>query len=166
MDRNHIQFCLDKSKIDLRQLKRLFEVGAFWAKDRKIEEISIAIENSNPVVSVWQQRNLIGFARATSDGVYRAAIWDVVIDPKYRGYGIGTKLVETVLAHPMVNKVEKVYLTTTNQKSFYQSIGFQPNTSNTMVLLNSKGAESVPLLEGKVRQEKTYQVSYSSLDNN
>ncbi len=156
MDYNHIQFCLDKSKIDLQQLKRLFEVGAFWAKDRTIEEISIAIKNSNPVVSVWKQKKLVGFARATSDGVYRAAIWDVVIDPECRGQGIGTKLVETVLAHPLVNKVEKVYLTTTNQKSFYQSIGFQVNTTNTMVLLNQSDTESVPLLEESTLQEKTY----------
>ena len=153
MDDSHIQFCLDKSKIDLRQLKRLFEVGAFWAKDREIEEMAIAIENSNPVVSVWKQRNLIGFARATSDGIYRAAIWDVVIDPEYRGYGIGTKLVETVLAHPMVNKVERVYLTTTNQKNFYQSIGFQQNTTNTMVLFNKKNTESIPRLEETALQE-------------
>lgn len=156
MDYNHIQFCLDKSKIDLKQLKRLFEVGAFWAKDRTIEEMSIAIQNSNPVVSVWKQRKLIGFARATSDGIYRAAIWDVVIDPDCRGYGIGTKLVETILAHPMVSKVEKVYLTTTNQKNFYRSIGFQVNTTNTMVLFNNQGAKSVPLLEESNLKEKAY----------
>jgi ribosomal protein S18 acetylase RimI-like enzyme len=147
MDCSHIQFCLDKSKINLDQLQELFGLGAFWAKDRKMEDMAIAIANSNPVVTVWDCDLLIGFARATSDGIYRAAIWDVVIHPDYRGCGLGRKLVETVLTHPIVNKVERVYLTTTNQQSFYERIGFQTNTTTTMVLYNHDPVNSLTLLK-------------------
>ncbi len=143
MDCSHIQFCLDKSKINLEQLHKLLQIGAFWAKDRSIEGLSIAIANSNPVVTVWDQSLLIGFARATSDGIYRAAIWDVVIHPDYRGCGLGVKLVETVLTHPQVSKVERVYLTTTNQQSFYERIGFQRNDTTTMVLYNNSPIETI-----------------------
>ncbi|MEO1466548.1 MAG: GNAT family N-acetyltransferase, partial [Cyanobacteria bacterium J06633_1] len=79
----------------------------------------------------------IGFARATSDGIYRAAIWDVIVDPDYQGVGLGRKLVQTVLSHPLVCKVERVYLTTTHQQSFYERIGFERNETTTMVLYNS-----------------------------
>lgn len=151
MDCSHIQFCLDKSKVDLTQLQELFILGAFWAKERRIEDMAIAIANSNPVVTVWDNELLIGFARATSDGIYRAGIWDVVIHPDYRGCGLGCKLVETVLTHPIVNKVERVYLTTTNQQSFYQRIGFKPNITTTMVLYNSQLSDSVSLLEEQVK---------------
>jgi N-acetylglutamate synthase-like GNAT family acetyltransferase len=147
MDCSHIQFCLDKSKIDLNQLQELFSLAAFWAKERKMSEMAIAIANSNPVVTVWDGNLLIGFARATSDGIYRAAIWDVVIHPDYRGCGLGRKLVETVLTHPTVNKVERVYLTTTNQQSFYERIGFKANTTTTMVLYNNELVDSLSLLE-------------------
>ncbi|MDJ0742440.1 MAG: GNAT family N-acetyltransferase [Xenococcaceae cyanobacterium MO_167.B27] len=143
MDCSHIQFCLEQSKINLEQLQKLLEIGAFWAKNRTIEGLSIAIANSNPVVTVWDRNLLIGFARATSDGIYRAAIWDVVIHPDYRGNGLGLKLVETVLAHPQVNKVERVYLTTTNQRSFYERIGFERNNTNTMVLYNNTCIETI-----------------------
>ncbi len=143
MDCSHIQFCLDKSKIDLEQLDQLLQIGAFWAKDRSREKMKIAIANSNPVVTVWDGKTLIGFARATSDGVYRAGIWDVVIHPSYRGWGLGRKLVETVLTHPQVNKVERVYLTTTNQQSFYERIGFKPNSTTTMVLYNHSSIENI-----------------------
>ena len=143
MDCSHIQFCLDKSKIDLEQLHQLLQIGAFWAKARSMEDMEIAITNSNPVVTVWDGKALIGFARATSDGVYRAGIWDVVIHPSYRGWGLGRKLVETVLTHPQVNKVERVYLTTTNQQSFYERIGFKPNTTTTMVLYNDSSIEPI-----------------------
>jgi N-acetylglutamate synthase-like GNAT family acetyltransferase len=76
---------------------------------------------------------LIGFARATSDGIYRATIWDVVIHPEYRGSGVGSNLLETVLSHPRMKWVERVYLMTTHQQEFYEKIGFEPNTTTTMV---------------------------------
>jgi ribosomal protein S18 acetylase RimI-like enzyme len=141
MDCSHIQFCADKSKVDTIQLQRLLAKTAFWAQERNIDDLQIAIANSNPVVTVWDRQRLIGFARATSDGIYRAAIWDVIIDPDYQGVGLGRKLVETVLSHPLVSKVERVYLTTTHQQSFYERIGFKQNETTTMVLYNSESEE-------------------------
>ena len=143
MDCSHIQFCTTKSKVDFAQLQQLLARTAFWARERNIEQLKIAITNSNPVVTVWDTERLIGFARANSDGVYRAAIWDVVIDPDYQGVGLGRKLVQTVLSHPLVSKVERVYLTTTHQQSFYERIGFERNETTTMVLYNSDSSEEL-----------------------
>nr|WP_250124363.1 GNAT family N-acetyltransferase [Chroococcidiopsis sp. CCMEE 29] len=147
MDCSQIQFCDRKSQFDLEQLQALFKRGAFWAQERSIEDLSIAIANSEPVVSVWDGERLIGFARATSDGIYRATIWDVVIDPDYRGAGLGGKLVETVLSHPRMNRVERVYLMTTHQQRFYERIGFECNASTTMVLYNQPLPNSLPVQE-------------------
>jgi ribosomal protein S18 acetylase RimI-like enzyme len=145
MDCSHIQFCADKEKIDIYQLQSLFDLTAFWAQNRKIEDLEIAIKHSNPVITVWDGESLIGFARATSDGIYRASIWDVIVHPEYRGAGLGSKLVETVLSHPLVNKVERVYLMTTYQQKFYQRIGFTENQTTTMVLYNSPSVEALPI---------------------
>ena len=155
MDCSHIQFCTDRGKIDLGQLIDLLSKTAFWAKDRNPEDLQIAIANSNPVVTVWNCEQLIGFARATSDGVYRAAIWDVVIDPDYQGMGLGRKLVETVLSHPIVNKVERVYLTTTHQQSFYKRIGFEVNDTTTMVLYNSNSTAEICELQSSIELQST-----------
>jgi len=136
MNCSHIQFCSDKTKIDLVQLLELYKNTAFWAQNRTLEDVKIAIINSNPVVSIWDNQRLIGSARATSDGIYRATIWDVVIHPDYQGYGLGSKLVETLITHPHLNRVERIYLTTTHQQKFYQKIGFTENPTTTMVLYN------------------------------
>lgn len=138
MNDSQIQFCDRQSEIDLYQLQELFNIAAFWAKGRSVEDLGIAIANSDPVISVWDRKKLIGFARGTSDGIYRATIWDVVIHPDYRGTGLGSKLVETVLNHPRMKMVERVYLMTTHQQKFYEKIGFQMNSSTTMVLCQSK----------------------------
>ncbi|MBW4421404.1 MAG: GNAT family N-acetyltransferase [Myxacorys californica WJT36-NPBG1] len=150
MDCRHIQFrdstrlqnaCIEPSanrgsELHLDQLQALFQVAAFWARDRKREDLALAIANSNPVISAWDHDHLIGFARATSDGIYRATIWDVVVHPDYQGAGLGRKLVQTVLSHPHVCRVERVYLMTTNQQEFYKRIGFEENATTTMVYFN------------------------------
>lgn len=136
MDCSHIQFCADISKIDLTQLVDLFDLEAFWAQGRRPADLQVAIANSCPVITVWDGDRLIGFARATSDGVYRATIWDVVMHPEYQGVGLGRKLVETVLSHPKMSRVERIYLMTSHQQQFYERIGFQRNSTTTMILYN------------------------------
>ncbi len=154
MDCRQIRFCDRKSKIDFQQLLSLFKLGAFWAKERTREDLEIAIANSEPVISVWDRERLVGFARATSDGIYRATIWDVVIHPEYRGLGLGGKLVETVLSHPHVSRVERVYLMTTHQQKFYEHIGFEENNTSTMVLYNSCSTPPLPTQDLHLQQKR------------
>lgn len=137
MDCRHIQFQDCKSAVDLGQLQALFQASAFWANQRSQEDLAIAVANSDPIITVWDNQRLIGFSRATSDGIFRATIWDVVIHPDYQGLGLGRKLVETLISHPKMNRVERIYLMTTYQQSFYKRIGFEENESTTMVLYNS-----------------------------
>ena len=136
MDCSQIQFRTGRFSIELFQLQKLFELAAFWAKERRLENLALALANSEPVVSVWDGEKMIGLARATSDGIYRATIWDVVIHPDYQGVGLEQKLLETVLNHPRMNQVERVYLMTSHQQHFCEQIGFQRNPSTTMVLAN------------------------------
>ncbi|MDJ0707742.1 MAG: GNAT family N-acetyltransferase [Leptolyngbyaceae cyanobacterium MO_188.B28] len=150
MDYSQLQLCTRPSQIDLLQLQVLFELAAFWARERQLEELAIAIANSDPVVSAWDGEKMIGFARAISDDVYRATIWDVVIHPDYLGIGLGQKLVETVLNHPRMNRVERIYLMTTDQQHVYKQVGFQRNPSTTMVLSNRAFANSSPSITADV----------------
>ncbi|MGB5770406.1 MAG: GNAT family N-acetyltransferase [Crocosphaera sp.] len=153
MDCSHIQFSLQKSNIDYQQLQILFNQAAFWARERTIEDLQTAVINSNPVVTVWDSKTMIGFCRGTSDGVYRATIWDVVIHKEYQGLGLGRKLVETALSHPLMSQVERVYLMTTYQQKFYERIGFQENKSTTMVLQNAYEINPISLGNGSTMEK-------------
>ncbi|MFN6461240.1 MAG: GNAT family N-acetyltransferase [Nostoc sp. DedVER02] len=152
MNESRIQFSDRKSEIDLYQLQELLNVSAFWAKGRSIEDLGLAIANSEPVISVWDSDRLIGFARATSDGIYRATIWDVVIHPEYQSSGLGSSLVKTVLSHPRMRRVERIYLMTTHQQGFYEKIGFHSNTTTTMVLHNLANLTFVPATEVQLQE--------------
>ncbi|MEN9246407.1 MAG: GNAT family N-acetyltransferase [Thermostichales cyanobacterium SRBZ-1_bins_19] len=135
IDNRHIRFSLDRQEVQIPALVQLFNRNAFWAQNRDPEQVAKALAFSHPVVSVWDGERMIGFGRATSDGVYRAVLWDIVIDRDYRQRGLGRKLVETLIAHPHVQGVERVYLFTTHQQGFYQRIGFVENPSTTLVLM-------------------------------
>ncbi|MEM9162878.1 MAG: GNAT family N-acetyltransferase [Cyanobacteria bacterium P01_F01_bin.4] len=147
MDFRHIQFCYSESfsADELVKLRQLFDKAAFWAKERRDDDLQVAIAHSHPVVTAWDREQMIGFARATSDGVYRATIWDVVIDPDYQGAGLGRKLVQTVLSHPHMSRVDRVYLMTTNQQRFYERIGFEENQTTTMVIFNEPFEDALAL---------------------
>jgi N-acetylglutamate synthase-like GNAT family acetyltransferase len=142
-----ITFSTDRQKVDVSQLQNLLAIGAFWASQRTLSDLETAIQHSEPVVTAWDGERLVGFARATSDRVYRAVLWDVVIHPEYRGQGLGRTLVTTLLAHPSVNQVERVYLMTSSQQGFYERLGFTENLTTTMVLFNRQPALPLPELE-------------------
>lgn len=152
MKNPQIHFSDRLTEIDIYQLQHLFNHTAFWAKGRSIEDLSTAVANSKPVISVWDREKLIGFARANSDGIYRATIWDVVIHPDYQGRGLGMRLVRRILSHPLM-QVERVYLMTTHQQKFYEKIGFQHNNSTTMVLHNNSKL-------GSIEQEELQELKY------
>lgn len=122
---------------DLQQVQALFDQGTFWAQGRDLAGLTQAILGSDVVVTAWDGLALIGMARALSDRVYRATIWDVVVLPDYRGLGLGKKLVTTLLDAPELKKVERVYLMTTHHQAFYERLGFQTNSTTTMVLNQS-----------------------------
>ena len=43
-------------------------------------------------ISAWDHSRLIGFGRVLTDYVFRASIWDVLIDRDYQGQDFGPSL--------------------------------------------------------------------------
>ena len=119
------------------QLKDLFESQSCWAKGRKKKELKKMIKNSNCVITIWQGNRLIGFGRATSDCIYRAVLWDIVIAKDQQKSGLGKLLVKSLLSSHSIKDVEKVYLMTTNSKDFYKTCKFKEIKKQSL-LINQK----------------------------
>ena len=109
----------------LKKLKSLFDKEAFWAKNRNICQLKKMLANSNEVISVWKNLQLIGFGRATSDKVYRAVLWDIVVSREYQREGIGGLIVKALLETRSVKDVEKIYLMSTKRVDFYEQQSFE-----------------------------------------
>ncbi|NQD64368.1 GNAT family N-acetyltransferase [Bacillus haikouensis] len=72
------------------ELVKLYK-GEGWWEERKEEDIEEMLKQGDSV-GAWNKGELIGFARAVSDGKFRAYIEDVVIHKDYQNSGTGTKL--------------------------------------------------------------------------
>lgn len=113
--------------IDFYELEELCDrVG--WAR-RPIRKVKKAIEHSFLVVSMWEvvgkKRRLIGFARATSDHAFNATIWDVVVDPKFQGRGLGKAMMKYSISQLRSADISNITLFADPQVvKFYQRLGF------------------------------------------
>lgn len=126
---------VDFSSDDIHQLVELYQ-ELRWTKERKPADISVMLANSTVVLSLWEGEKLVGFARVLSDLVYRATIWDVVVRPSHQGQGLGRKLIESVLGHAKLARVERFWLITA-KPDFYKRFGFVEE-EESMVLDRSR----------------------------
>ena len=122
----------------IKQLKELFDQNTFWAKNRSSVNIKSMLRNSTVIVTLWEGKRLIGFGRATSDGVYRAVLWDIIINKEMQGNGLGRLVVSTLIKSPKIKNSEKIYLMTTNHINFYTTIGFKKISNQNLMLRQTK----------------------------
>ncbi len=120
----------------LNKLQKFFNKETFWANNRSQHNLQIMLKNSDVVITIWLRNEIIGFGRATTDSVFRAVLWDVVIAQEYQGLGLGKKLIDSLINHPLIINSEKIYLMTTNQCDFYNNLGFQNVVNQELLLLN------------------------------
>ncbi len=121
----------------IKKLKTLFDENTSWAKERDKNDIKKMLSRSDVVVSVWKETRLIGFGRATTDKVYRAVLWDIVVDKKHQKFGIGKNIVKSLLSNKLILNVEKVYLMTTNFGKFYSEMGFKFEKNQNLMFLDN-----------------------------
>jgi N-acetylglutamate synthase-like GNAT family acetyltransferase len=80
------------------ELMKLYKDAGWWG-ERKEQDIEKMLKSESVIsIGAWKDGTLIGFARAISDGRFRAYIEDVVIHHAFQKLGIGTNLVSKLLS--------------------------------------------------------------------
>tara|TARA_Y100001968_G_C19064796_1_gene575475 strand:+ start:90 stop:557 length:468 start_codon:yes stop_codon:yes gene_type:complete len=121
----------------IKKLQHLLNNNTLWAHSRSYKDIRKMLNRSSVVVSIWKGSKLIGFGRATSDGIFRAVLWDIVVDNEYQNSGFGKIIVKALLENPLILKTERVYIMTTNCGEFYTKMGFEIEGSQTLMRLKN-----------------------------
>ena len=119
----------------LIKLKKLLDNNAFWAKNRKINDLKKCLASSDVIVSLWVDNEIVGFGRALTDGIYRGVLWDIVIDQNHQGKGYGKLIVKNLLSNKKIRNTKKLYLMTTNKKLFYSQLDFKEVISQNLLIL-------------------------------
>ena len=118
----------------LNKLQKLLDKNAFWAKNRTLHDLKKCLANSDVIVSIWVGKEIVGFGRALTDGIYRGVLWDIVIDQNHQGKGFGTLIVKNLLSSKKIKTTKKLYLMTTNKNLFYKQLDFKDVTSQNLLI--------------------------------
>ncbi len=121
---------------DASQLLELFH-QAPWAKNRSLDDAKEMLRHTDLTISAWEGDRLVGFGRVLTDFIYRATIWDVIVDRAFQGHGVGTEIVQRILNHPRLTRVELFWLCT-RRPGFYEKLGFSAKEQTGMVWSRSK----------------------------
>ena len=115
----------DLSTIDWWRLANIMADANLF--NRKPFDIARAFHGSYAAVFVFKGEMLVGAARATSDGVFYASVFDVVIAPDHQGNGAGRMIMERLLERL---PFERIFLTTVfGKESFYEKFDFLEQTN-------------------------------------
>ena len=118
----------------LNKLQKLLDKNAFWAKNRTTHDLKKCLANSGVIVSIWVDKEIVGFGRALTDGIYRGVLWDIVIDKNHQGKGFGTLILKNLLSSKKIKNTKKLYLMTTNKKRFYSQFSFKEVISQDLLI--------------------------------
>ena len=121
----------DKSKFPIEKAIELLHTS-YWAEKRDPEVIRKSIENSI-VFGVYTEdsNSLIGMARVITDFATTFYIADVIIDEKYRGNGIGKKLISTIMSDKRFSSLFGI-LVTRDAHGLYEHFGFKRDIERAM----------------------------------
>ena len=81
---------------------------------------------------VYHRGRQVGYARAVTDHATMYYLCDVVIDPAYRGRGLGRALVEFVARQPGFDRYQGM-LETEDAHGLYRQVGFAADGEHLMV---------------------------------
>jgi predicted N-acetyltransferase YhbS len=84
------------------------------------------LAGSDLVLSAVAGGRLVGFTRAITDGVYRATIFDVIVDEAWRDRGIGAELIRRAHAHPVLAGCRRIELICLEEMvPYYERFGYE-----------------------------------------
>jgi GNAT superfamily N-acetyltransferase len=112
----------DPARLDLDAI-HAFLVTAYWCEGIPRETVARALSNSLSF-GLYEGPRQIGLARMVTDRSTFAYLCDVYVLPELRGRGLGSWLMECVMAHPDLQGLRRLLLVTRDAHELYRPFGF------------------------------------------
>lgn len=123
----------DSQVHDLVQLYHL----EWWTRGRQDSDVRQMLQHSDVIVAISEKASgrLVGFARVLTDFVYKALVFDVIVDAGYRSQGLGRMLMDAVVNHPRLRPVMHLELYCLPEMvPFYERWGFTSDLDNLRLI--------------------------------
>ncbi|WP_459480737.1 GNAT family N-acetyltransferase [Clostridium saccharoperbutylacetonicum] len=113
---------IQKTTENINWLKVSELLSYFGLSDLDAETQQKVFERSYAVVFLFDDEELIGFGRAISDGICQAAIYNIALDERYQGKGLGEKIIDELIEQ--VKQCNIILYTHPKTIEFYEKLGF------------------------------------------
>jgi GNAT superfamily N-acetyltransferase len=114
----------DTKQVDMDVTYRLL-AETHWGVRRPLSIVAEMIKHSLCFTMLHDGKQ-IGFGRAVTDQTVFSWIADIVVDPNYRGRGLGKWMMSCITAHPLIRNTQMV-LQTHDAHELYKKFGFLQN---------------------------------------
>jgi predicted GNAT family N-acyltransferase len=128
------------SEPQLLQLAELYR-NEWWCKDRTLDDIRLMVNHSDIVFALAHDKAdaMVAFARVLTDRMYKAIVFDVIVDPRFRGQGLGDRIMEEVVNHPLLREVQSIELYCLPAMApFYERMGFSTDVGGCVFMRRNK----------------------------
>ena len=113
----------DPARLDVDAIHAYLTIS-YWAKGIPRGKVAQSLLYSMGFGLYAPDGTQVGFARVISDWTTYAYFCDVYVLEAHRGHGLGVWLMETVLAHPDLQGIRRLSLTTRDAHGLYEKFGF------------------------------------------
>lgn len=111
-----------------RQIKQVYQLHkqTWWGSGRTLAETKCCIQGSQVCIGILNENNdVIAFTRVITDFIFKAIIFDVIVDKSYQGSGLGQRLMMLVKEHEKLKNVRHFELyCLPEMEAFYENFGF------------------------------------------
>jgi len=114
----------DRQKLDVAAI-HAFLSQSYWADQIPQATVERALQHSL-CFGLFDGNAQVGLARIISDYTTFAYLCDVYVLPSHQGHGLGTWLMECVIAHPKLQGLRRFNLATRDAHKLYAKFGFKP----------------------------------------
>ncbi len=115
-------------EFDENQVKQIHALMAqeWWCSERSFSEVDKVLKGSDVLLGAINEKGIvIGFCRVLTDFIFKAVIFDVIVESSYRNTGLGRDIINTVLTNDKLNEVKSFELYCPDKVSgFYKKLGF------------------------------------------
>lgn len=128
------EFDDDPARIDRDAVWAWLSTEAYWGRWRSRADIDAQLDSAWRVVGAYRidTRELVGFARAVSDGVGFAYLADVFVLEDHRGHGLGKGLLQLMIEEGP-GRDFRWTLFTGDAHGLYEQFGFAEPDATAMV---------------------------------
>ena len=109
-----------------------------WARNRPRDVFNLALKHSL-CFGAYEGKRQVGFARVVTDHATFGYLMDMIVDPAWRGRGIGRSLLKHVMEDPVVASLRILLLRTETAHGLYKKTGFAPAPNPQDLMAHYRG---------------------------